>query len=445
MTIHKQFRKQLAFYRDLSKAERAELKRRLAGDPAGAELLAEYEAMDERLAALPDPKPDPILRRDFYAALEREQRPGRPALLHRLWQGIPAAAGQLAVAAALVLLVIGAGYLFRQQFEFAAAGTRTPIPTGRPTKAATGEAEVTPVPAEFPRITPTYAVTVPPQDPFGPFREWAAQWPQNTGMTHGALRAGLKEYLRGIGGIGALNDPAAMAELEGEIAGLLPNRGAGLQLADVYPGGEPELVVAILPFVDVVTEDAGGILHIQGVGSPAYWPVESTFPTAVQVQDGAAYDGQPELQVFYTFYDGSRTVQEYLIAKWDPAQAYWQEVLRTATPVEMTPTLPPTPISSPEVTPMTPTPTPDGSTGAVIPIRPIVDMVSLNLDSWSPDGRYLAYWQTETSDGGRPGAPRTLTFYDVTGDETCQYPPDRYNGALPDGVIFGRRYAKRRS
>lgn len=328
MTIHKQLREQLATYRDLSKAERAALKRRLTDDPAGAELLAAYEAMDRRLADLADPRPDPALRRDFYAALQGEGAQGQAGWFGRRLGGVYAAAGQLAAAAALIILVVGAAALFRQQSEFAASGSPVPISTGRPTKAATGTPIGTAAPVRFPAATPTYAVIVPPDAPFAPFHRWASQWPQHTGMTHGALRAGLKTYLLDHGGVEALLDPAVMGELKAALEGHLPAPGAGLQLADVYPGGELELVVAVLPFVDVVGEDEEGVLHITGLGNPEYWPVENTFPTAVQVEDVVAFDGQPEIQVFYSFVDGRHTFQEYLIAKWDPARTYWREVLR---------------------------------------------------------------------------------------------------------------------
>jgi anti-sigma factor RsiW len=60
----------LADYRDLRGAERREVEAHVAGCPACAARLAEYQAMDADLQGLRDPWPAPALRNGYRAAVK---------------------------------------------------------------------------------------------------------------------------------------------------------------------------------------------------------------------------------------------------------------------------------------------------------------------------------------------------------------------------------------
>lgn len=328
---------QLAAYRDLSAQERRELQEKLAQDPAAAELLSAFRRMDRELAALADPRPEPRLRSEFYAALEREAHPSRRQTLRHALRQLPGAAGQVAAAAVLLLLLVGAGLLFRGQLQLLSAPDATAPATGSATPDRAigdprGTAAASPTSPDaspvFPEVTPTFAVTVDASDPFAPFAGYMARWPEQTGMAHGSLRAGMKAYLQRVGGLVALQDAQLMADLQAQLQPQIPSWGQhSLQLVDLYGDETPELIVVLRPFVDVYTQDAQGILHVGGLGIPRYWPVEQTIVTDVEALDFSG-DGRPELTVTYTFGSEGRRSQEVLVAQYDPARNFWEERLR---------------------------------------------------------------------------------------------------------------------
>lgn len=62
-------------------------------------------------------------------------------------------------------------------------------------------------------------------------------------------------------------------------------------------------------------------------------------------------------------------------------------------------------------------------------ITPVVSGGTIQVDSWSPDGKWLAFWQAEV--GARPssvGPPMTLHFYHVRTGETCSCPESETTG-----------------
>jgi len=339
MNEQREFLEKLARYRELNAAERREVTRRLEDDPAAAELLGAYREMDERLARLPDPVPDPALARAFRSALARETAGDRG------WSGwlrrAPAVAGQVAGVALLLLLVLAGALLFRDQLQMPAAGPgQTPTPAGEDTTPAALATQPagpqptgTPTPASFfPGPTPTPAVTIDVAAPFDPFAGYMAVWPEQTGMAHGSLRAGMKAFLQQVGGIEALADPAVMAGLENRLRPHVPVWGEqSLQLVDVYPGGGRELVVAVLPYVDIYAQDGNGILHVRGAGLPRYWPEADSWPQAVQVM---TLPGSDATGIFITYGYGevNDRAAELLVAAFDGTRAYWQEVWRGAVP-----------------------------------------------------------------------------------------------------------------
>lgn len=323
----------LATYRDLSAAEQQQLAECLEGDPAAGELLEAYRRMDRQLKQLPDPVPDPALSRQFRAAVAREPNRGQRGLA---WLGrAPALAGQVAAVAFLLFVVLAAGWLFRDQLQTlgqpASATTPAALEETAPSVLASAVAAPSGTPTPFgstpplvlfPGPTPTPAVTVDPADPFGPFADYMAHWPEQTGMAQGALRAGVKSFLQAWGGLEALDDPAVLAELEAQLRPHVPvwNEDS-LQVVDVYPGGTPELVVAVLPGVEVFAQDGTGTIHVRGLGIPNYLPMEASWPQQVQVVD--LDDGFPEIMITYTSGEEYDRAAEVLVRQFNAVESSW--------------------------------------------------------------------------------------------------------------------------
>ena len=342
MRKEQRLQEKLATYRDLNPAGRRRLQAELEGDPDAAELLAAYQEMDRRLAELPRPTPSGHLRRDFFTALDRETAPGKRMGIGPLLRHGPALATRAALGAILILALFTFAYLFRQQLQLATAP-----PTGTPTASVTAlEAESlatptvvaalpepeginTPTPTPASPLTPTPAVTVDPDDPFAPFRLYMAAWPEQTGMAYGALRAGMTAYLQQLGSIEALADPAVAADLQAQVAPAVEGWSEqSIQLLELVESGRGrELIVAVLPLVDVYRQDSAGVFHVEGVGLPRHWPVQETWPQAVEAVDFNG-DGSPELVVTYRFSAPSRLAQEVLVVEYEPARRYWSERLR---------------------------------------------------------------------------------------------------------------------
>ncbi len=109
---HEELALQLAVYRDLKGAERAEVDAHLRECAECAARLRAYQAMGRELARLPELPFDPKLREGFYMAIggdgQRRVQPARTALAH--WFGWM---GQLAGAATIVLVIVATWALFQ--------------------------------------------------------------------------------------------------------------------------------------------------------------------------------------------------------------------------------------------------------------------------------------------------------------------------------------------
>ncbi len=82
MNEHQQIEQLAAVYGDLNAAERRRVERHTQDCASCAARLADYEAMDRTLAALPSPQPNARLSKSFYAALDKKRtRPTRRRVL----------------------------------------------------------------------------------------------------------------------------------------------------------------------------------------------------------------------------------------------------------------------------------------------------------------------------------------------------------------------------
>lgn len=318
--------KMLAAYRDLSPAERERLQKVLAEEPAAADLLAEYRKMDEALARLPDPAPDDALREAFYQQVEEQ----RAALWWAPLRRLPAAAAQAGGLAFLLLVVVVAGWLFREQIsQPPAAG---PISTARPV----AEGAPTLLPQTFAHPTPTYPAEMNLENPFASFGEVMAGWGEETHPSQAFLimRTAIKIYLQEAGGLNALDDPAVLAGLEERLRPHVPVwPDFALRRADLTGNGQPELMVAVLPLIDVFFEDEDGVLHARSLPQPAHLDVAQAWPHELQLTD-VTQDGLPDVLVAFTegitpgLVATADARYEVLVAQWVAQGSHFNSLLQ---------------------------------------------------------------------------------------------------------------------
>lgn len=99
--------------------------------------------------------------------------------------------------------------------------------------------------------------------------------------------------------------------------------------------------------------------------------------------------------------------------------------------------LPPTPTMQPYPYPYPP---PDAEANATsLPegwdvATPVLGPMQMRLSGWSPDSRYLAYWQIDSEQADVQYPAGALTFLDVRSGDTCSYDRTQYDGA--DGKVW---------
>ena len=65
---------------------------------------------------------------------------------------------------------------------------------------------------------------------------------------------------------------------------------------------------------------------------------------------------------------------------------------------------------------------PTVSLATPIEVAPFVVAPHLQLHSGSPDGRYIAFWQSDNPQPLLPNAPMRLRFYDIKARRLCEFP-----------------------